>query len=123
MRRLFGGLAGTLFLALALSTALGVLGTAALAWFVTQRALELRAALRSHGRKGLVVALRGASGRELIYPAVARRARPDPDRPDHLRAGTGPGAGRAVGRAAGQGQAGAGGDLAGERLKGAHLTY
>ena len=108
--KLFGGLAGTLFRALALSTAVGVLASAALAWFVADRALDLREAeivnerarsmlsqllqaarlplraemnravgalgakpdvkaLRTQGRKGLVIALRGQGGRELIYPA------------------------------------------------------
>ena len=44
MRRLFGGLSGMLFQALALSTAVGVLATAGLAWFVAERALDLRQA-------------------------------------------------------------------------------
>jgi hypothetical protein len=42
--KLFAGLAGTLFRALALTTAVGVLATAALAWFVAERALDLREA-------------------------------------------------------------------------------
>jgi class 3 adenylate cyclase len=42
--KLLGGLAGTLFRALALSTAVGVVAAAALAWFVAERALDLREA-------------------------------------------------------------------------------
>ena len=42
--KLLGGLAGTLFRALALSTAVGVFAAAALAWFVAERALDLREA-------------------------------------------------------------------------------
>ena len=42
--KLLGGLAGTLFRALALSTAVGVIAAAALAWFVAERALDLREA-------------------------------------------------------------------------------
>ena len=44
LRLHFGGLAGTLFKALAICTALAVLATAGLAWFVAERALDLREA-------------------------------------------------------------------------------
>ena len=39
--KFLGGLAGTLFRALALSTAVGVFAAAALAWFVAERAIDL----------------------------------------------------------------------------------